>query len=195
MTTRQAKVEAHYFLHQHAWMYAQALLQLRDDGIRAHDALECSACLMLAFAVEAHANLLLEAGFPTEYANERAFFSSGAFQGTIGKLEFLASRLQVTLNRGAVPFQTVCLLFGWRHRMVHPRIERIVSQQPYTDPSSVFPPESEVLAFPAASISRASQDCEAVCDLLQAAAHAQLIKGIHVPRAFKGVLSVGGVSL
>lgn len=195
MSTRKARTEAEYFLHQHAWMYAQSLVQMRDDDAGPRDTLECSACLMLACAVEAHANRLLEAGCPSEYANERVFFSSGNFRGTIGKLEFLAFKLQVSLSRGSMPFQTVCALFAWRDQMVHPRVERIVREQAYTDPSSVTPPESEVLAFPVANLSRAFQDCEAVCDSLQASALVHRFKGILVPRAFKGILASRGISL
>lgn len=195
MSERKATASAEYHLHQYHWLHARDLRALRGEEPGARVALDCSALLLIAFAIEAHANRLLELGCPAKYEKERTFFGSGTFRGSVGKLEFLAERLSVQVDRGARPFQSVGALFTWRDRMVHTRVERVVRVEPYTDPSQVQPPESELLAFPGKCGDRILADAEAFAGTLQAAANAAGWKGIHVPKAFTGFLGLRGVSL
>ena len=194
MPKPKVTASAEYLIHQYHWLHAKQLRELVDENEDETLALECSALLHVAFAIEAHANRLLELGCPAEYDQERVFFSKGPYRGTLGKLDLLAERLSVPLDWGARPFQSVRDLFDWRDRMVHARTER-VERVSYTDPTQVKPPESDLLAFPGKFGERTVKDCEATADALQAAAESARWNGVLSPTAFSGFLGLRGVSI
>jgi hypothetical protein len=171
--------------------------QNRDAYVDVEEALACSMLLNIAFAIEAHANYLLEAACPTEYENERTFFSKGKYIGTLGKLCFLAKRLDVALERGSRPFQTIKELFKWRDLMVHSRIERQEYEIECTDPNQVALPEPQrVNAYKTSWAGRAFEDSQKLCSSLQSAAYSdKKVQGVLSPEAFSGCLGTRGTQI
>jgi len=150
--------------------------------------------LNVAFAVEAHANYLLEPVCPTEYRNERTFFSEGEYRGTLGKLYFLSKHLNVSLDKGSRPFQTVKELFKWKDLIAHSRIER--QENNLSILIQILLPESRrVNAYKAPWASRVVEDSQELCSSLQKAAYAKRVKGILGPEAFSGFLGTRELKL
>jgi hypothetical protein len=68
---------------------------------------------MAFLAYEAYLNLLISRRDPAVWQNERTFFSQSPYRGIEGKLEWLTDYCgQFKVNKGARPYQTVCLLSG-----------------------------------------------------------------------------------
>lgn len=195
MNKREATTTAEYRIHQFHWLHAKELIRLKEVPTGDPVALECSALLLVAFAVEAHANWLLEMGCPNEYAQERTFFSREPYGGTLGKLAFLGDRLETPVDRGSRPFQSLEALFNWRDQMVHARVERIERIGSFTDPSQLRPPQSELLSTPEKSRDRFMSDAEVLADTLQAAAEQARWRDVHGSKAFSGFLGLRGISL
>lgn len=150
--------------------------------------------LNVAFAVEAHANYLLEPVCPTEYRNERTFFSEGEYRGTLGKLYFLSKHLNVSLDKGSRPFQTVKELFKWKDLIAHSRIER--QENNLSILIQILLPESRrVNAYKAPWASRVVEDSQELCSSLQKAAYNKRVKGILGPEAFSGFLGTRELKL
>lgn len=203
MTKHRVIVSRESHIHQILWSYATLMRDLcienqnRDAYVDVEEALACSMLLNIAFAVEAHTNYLLEAVCPTEYENERIFFSKGKYTGTLGKLCFLAKRLDVDLLRGSRPFQTLKELFKWRDLMVHSRIERQEDEIECTDLNQVALPESQrVNAYKTPWASRAFEDSQKLCSSLQNAAYSdKKVTGVLSPEAFSGFLGTRGTQI
>jgi hypothetical protein len=58
---------------------------------------------------------------PVEFGDERTFFSGPVYRGTFGKLKFLAERVDLTLDWGRRPFQSLRSLDRLRNALLHPR--------------------------------------------------------------------------
>ena len=193
---RKASVSGEFYTHQQLWLYAQDLDTLRSENKGAYDALTCSMLLSAAFAIEAHANYLLENTCPNEYQEERKFFSQGPYRGTPGKLCFLGERLGVPVDRGVRPYHTIKELFGWRDRIVHGRVERIKEEVSYIVPDQVEAPEPRLLrANQTAWGKRVFEDAQDLCSQLQKAAFEKNTKEVYGPKAFTGFLGLRGISL
>jgi hypothetical protein len=202
MSKYRVIVSGEFHTHQILWGHATLMKDLRienqngDAYVDVEEALACSMLLNVAFAVEAHANYLLEAVCPTEYENERAFFSEGKYTGTLGKLYFLSEHLNVPLDRGIRPFQTVRELFKWRNLIAHSRIERKKNEIECTDPNTIPLPESQrVNAYKAPWASCVFEDSQELCSRLQRAVYNKRVKGILVPEAFSGFLGTRGTQI
>jgi len=195
MAERIATSTAEYFIHQYHWLHAKELFELSTTKAGNPVVLDTTGLLSVAFAVEAHANWLLEAGCPTEYADERAFFNTEPYRGTLGKLTFLAVRLEIPLDRGARSFQSLRSLSIWRDRMVHARVERLERTEPFVDADNVRVPESELLTLPSQMKDTFLRDAEALADALQEAAEKACWKNVNGAKAFSGFLGLRGVSL
>lgn len=190
-------------MHQILWLHATLMrdLRLENKNRNAHvdveEALACSMLLNVAFAVEAHANYMLEVAFPTEYKNEKTVFSQGEYKGTLGKLCFLAERLNVSLEKGSRPFQTVKELFGWRSQIVHSRIERQEDEIGCADLNEISLPESQIVnAYKTPWASRVFEDSQRLCSSFQSAAHSdKKIKGVFASEAFSGFLGTRGTQI
>ena len=193
--TKKARIQAEYFLHQIHWNNAQSLLATRDKGGSDEGALETTALLLVSFASEALANRLLEIGCPVEYADERKFFRDAPYQGTPGKLRFLADKLQVPIDPGARPFQSLRTLFTWRDKMVHARVERFDEVVAFIDPSKVEAPESELLNFAPIHGAQLMADVEQLANLIQGAALSARWPKIYGPQAFNHITSTRGIDL
>lgn len=193
---RKASVSGEFYTYQQLWLYAKDLDMLRGENEGAYDALICSMLLSVAFAVEAHANYLLENTCPNEYHEEREFFSQDPYRGTLGKLCFLGEQLGVTVDRRIRPYQTIKELFAWRDRIVHGRVERIKEKVSYITPDQVEAPEPRLLrAERTAWGKRVFEDTEELCNRLQKAALRKRVKGVYAPKTFTGFLGLRGISL
>jgi hypothetical protein len=203
MAKHKVIVTGEFHTHQILWLHATLMNDLRIENQNGHayvdieEALACSMLLNIAFAIEAHANYLLEAVCPSEYEDEKTFFSKGEYRGTLGKLCFLAKQLDVALDRGSRPFQTIKDLFKWRDLMVHSRIERQEDEIECIDPNQVSLPESQrINAYKASWAGRAFEDSQILCSSLQKAAYFdKKIKGILSAEAFSGFLGTRGTQI
>jgi hypothetical protein len=202
MPKHQVIVSGEFHNHQILWGHAALMRELHiqnkngDAYVDVAEALECSILLNVAFALEAHANYLLEAVCPTAYENERTLFSKGPYRGTLGKLRFLSECLNVSLDKGRRPFQTVKQLFDWRNLIAHSRIERPKEKIECTDLDKIPLPESRrVNAYKEPWAGRIFEDSQDLCSSLQRAAHDKGAKGILGPEAFSGFLGTRGTQI
>ena len=196
MPTGKATLRAEYLMHQYQWRHARDLWAAADADECPERALLCGSLLCVAFAVEAHANRLLELGCPEVYEKEQVFFSRDEFVGTVGKLRFLARKLSVPPHRGRRPLQSIDKLFRWRNDMVHARVERIEQTRRYRDPRLLRSPDLELMAFPMKHGKRIWTDAERVADGLQKAANeANWGRDVLGTKAFSGFLGTRGISL
>jgi hypothetical protein len=202
MSKHQVIASGEFHTHQILWEHAALMRDLRiknqngDAYVDVEEALACSMLLHVAFAVEAHANYLLESACPTEYESERTFFSEGKYRGTLGKLYFLSEHLNVSLDKGSRPFQTVKELFKWRDLIAHSRIERPKNNIECTDLNKIPLPESQrVNAYKKPWASRVVEDSQELCSSLQRAAYDKRVKGILVPKAFSKFLGTRGTQI
>jgi hypothetical protein len=202
MPKQQVIVSGEFHTHQILWGHATLMRDLRiknqngDVYVSINEALACSMLLNVAFAVEAHANYLLEAVCPTEYENERIFFSKDPYRGTLGKFHFLSKCLNVSLDKGSRPFQTVKELLDWRNLIAHSRIERKEKEIECTDLNKMPLPESRIVnAYKEPWADRIFEDSQALCCSFQKAAHDKGAKGILGPEAFSGFLGTRGTQI
>ena len=132
----------------------------------------------------------------TKSGQEPQFFSTGQYQGPLGKVHYLADNLGVAINRGKRPFQTIKRLFLWRDSVVHGRVERISREVSFTEPAQLKPLNSELMtSFSKTWASHVFDDAKALCTELQRSAYNQRTTGVHVPEAFSGVLGIRGISI
>ena len=193
-------VSAEFHTHQSLWLHAILMEDLRvknkDEGahVAIEEALSCSMLLNIAFAVEAHTNYLLEIACPAEYKNERETFSQDPYKGPLGKLEFLAKRLNMPLDKGCRPFQTIRQLFKWRDMMVHGRKECYETTIKCDDLNQISLPEPEgINAYKTSWANCAIEDSKKLCSSLQGSAYSdKTVKGVLSPEAFSGFLGSRG---
>lgn len=203
MTKKKVIVSGEFPTHQILWSHATLMRDLRienqngDAYVDVEEALACSMFLNIAFAIEAHANYLLEAAYPAEYEKERVFFSKGDYSGNLGKLRFLAEHLNVPLDRGSRPFQTVRELFKWRDFIVHNRVERQKYEMECTELSQIALPEPNSANFHKTLwADRTFEDAQKLCSSLQSTVfHDKRVKGVSTPEAFSGFLGTRGTQI
>ena len=203
MPNYEVIVSAEFHTHQSLWLHAVLMEDLRvknkDEGahVDIEEALSCSILLNIAFAVEAHTNYLLEIACPVEYKKERETFSQDPYRGPLGKLEFLAKRLNMPVDKGCRPFQTIKHLFKWRDLMVHGRKEFHESTIKCDDLNKISLPEPERMnAYKAPWADCALEDSKRLCSSLQGSAYSdKTVTGILSPEAFSGFLGSRGTEI
>jgi hypothetical protein len=205
MPMHKVAVTGEFHTHQTLWLHAVSMKDLRIENQNREaygdfeEALACSMLLNIAFAVEAHANYLLELACPTEYEDERNFFSKGDYKGTLGKLCFLAQHLDVSLDKGSRPYQTLKELFDWRNLMVHSQIERQEYKVECADLNKIPLPESQIVnayKAPWANNNRVFEDAKKLCSSLQGAAYSyRTVTGVLSSEAFSGFRNTRGIEI
>lgn len=122
---RRTKVKGVTYHHRILWSVGGRLIQHADEDPDRRWYGYFSALLVTFFAFEGFLNYIGEELYPREWEDEKELFSSGSRRGTKGKLEFLAERLAVPLDRGRRPYQSLSELSAFRHTMVHSRHDKI----------------------------------------------------------------------
>jgi hypothetical protein len=134
--------------------------------------------------------------FPSLWAEEKAKAANSPIRGTLAKLEFLSNELKVPLDRARAPYSTLKQLKRRRDQFAHPRIEIRSHRVTVADANRLRPIQSEYGRLLTQSfVRRAVQAVVETADNLQAAAHRQYSHKIFGPRAFVGILGMGGVSV
>jgi len=190
----RAKITGEHYTHRYLWNAARSLRERGRPDEDGNGILLLASTLFVYLAVEAYSNDLGPRVCPKEWATERTFFNSKPYQGTLGKLAYLAKALDVPVHRSRRPFQTLKVLAQRRDMVVHGRTEVIEREVRYRDPRKLknVPPAIFALADEH-FLDRALSDAESFCDSLQQAAYIDL--GQHViqsPYAFMGMIGHQG---
>ena len=157
------------------------------------------AAVLVHAAYEGFVNEAIERLFPAVWHHDKSYFRSGPFQGWLGKTQFLAAELGVTLDRASRPYRTVAELNAWRNDLVHSRAVRgsgITRSDAYAKRTAEVRPVVFDKLRPA-FVARCFEDVSALADLLLRAARAQRRPELgHLGRmVFWGPASSGGASL
>ena len=141
---------------------------------------------------EAYLNYAAETLFPDSPRDQ----AIARYRGVMGKFKRIVDELSLAVDRGERPYRTVRQLKAWRDGVVHPKIERQERVVSYEDPKYLKNLETEffrpvTLRF----IDRAIHDVEALCDVLQTAAHRRHPVKVLGPNAFRGILGMSGGEL
>lgn len=159
-----------------------------------------AATVLVYTAYEGFTNDLIERLYPDVWKKERTFFQSGKYRGTLGKTQFLADQLGVSLKRARRPYCTVAELQSWRNDLVHPRTVRLKGTA-RADTYARQPQRAAPVAFVKMRrptfVPRSFEDVSALADvLLEAAAkeHWTEVRDLG-ESAFLGPLGSGGASL
>lgn len=122
------------------------------------------------FAFEAYLNTALRRVAPEVWQDERAFFSTGLYRGTLGKFEYLASACNYAVNRGRRPFQSVKKLSEARDFLAHARVEEFDLVIPAEKLDEPKPSPSVLDTYASADFAkRTLADLEQLADALQVA--------------------------
>jgi hypothetical protein len=153
--------------------------------------------LLCYSSLEAYVNFLGPSLCPDEWADERAFFSKGKYQGTLGKLALLTEKCGLVVSRDRRPWQTLKELNRRRDAFMHPRSESWDLEVSYSDPSELERVDPELLGLvDEAFVDKVMNDLQAICDPLHQAAGKAIgggpAFGIH---AFVGMSGHQGGSL
>ena len=82
------------------------------------------ATFVLCFSsLEGQLNWLGSVIAPSEWEDERSFFSKDPYKGTLGKLDFLCGKCSFIVKKGERPYQTIKTLHEIRNRLMHPKTE------------------------------------------------------------------------
>jgi hypothetical protein len=191
-TRGRAHLSGEIFTHRLLWHTAQSLREAASSESAGTAHYLLGALVFVFFALEAYLNYLGPHVAPKEWTDERRFFSQNkTYRGTLGKLELLAHRLHIPLDKDTRPYCTVRTLNKKRDFLAHPRPELVDEYIEYTDPATV-PRSKEPAVFGLADVAfldEAMTDVEALCDSLQATAQADVSEQVLLsPRAFVGML-------
>lgn len=119
-------IEHRSYTHRYLWRTAIGLFELSKGEVRRPDYLHLSCMVMTFFALEAYLNFLGEILFPEVWKDERTFFNTPPYKGTMGKLAYLADHCGMSqLDKSRRPYQTVKNLHKIRDFMAHGRMEVI----------------------------------------------------------------------
>jgi hypothetical protein len=157
------------------------------------------ALVLVHAAYEGFINEALERLYPDIWQQEKTFFRTGRFQGLLGKTQYLAEQLQLSLDRAQRPYRTVAELNAWRNDLVHSRSVRdsgVTRADAYAKRAA--DPQPAVLAkLRPAFVARCFEDAAGLADILLAAAHPQPRRELsHLgSMAFWGPASSGGAAL
>ena len=104
--------------HRLLWEAAKKQFQASSIG---EDAFyyRLAGLILSFFAFESYLNYVGKIISPDIWENEKKNFSQGKYKGTLGKYEFLCSRMNVDINKGKRPDQTIYKLKKFRDYVAH----------------------------------------------------------------------------
>src|SRR5687768_2096004 len=97
-TSGRARLTGEHYTHRHLWHAAEMLRERGRGPEDGNGILLMASTVFVYLAVEAYTNDLGARVCPSEWADERNFFSTGDFRGTLGKLAYLAKMLGVPVS-------------------------------------------------------------------------------------------------
>ena len=137
---RKARVVGEYFTHNTLWRTAKRFLA-EGRAMRKGDFYPLLASVVFAyFAFEAFLNTALREVDPDTWKNERRFFSSGQYRGTVGKFLFLALKSGASFDVSSRPVQTLVEMTRARNFLAHACVDEydvVVAAERLDDPKLV----------------------------------------------------------
>lgn len=197
MTNCQGKRKGIHYTHRILWQACKRQQEISEQERRGSSYYRMTAMLMAFLSFEAYLNFVGEIVCPEEWENERLFFKGkSGYAGVMGKLELIAKRCNICINKKARPYQTMVSLKMLRNSLSHAKPEKY--EEPYRGEDFPLIRESSLknLISPD-KMQRAMEDTKTLCDLIHERA-----KGIYGDTelgsdALEGYLSfeIGDVSL
>ncbi len=121
---KKVRLEGEHLTHTTLWATAKRFLSI---GLRAPKGsfYQLLATVVFGyFAFEAYLNTALRAVAPDVWKDERRFFTSGKYRGTLGKFHYLAELAGLRVEKSRRPFQTVKRLSEARDFLGHAKVEK-----------------------------------------------------------------------
>jgi hypothetical protein len=198
MASRKVRLKGEHLIHRTLWQTAERFLEMGLSEPRGRFYPLLAAVVFAYFAFEAYLNTALRGVATDVWKEERTFFNSGAYRGTLGKFKYLAELAGVDVERSRRPYQTVRVLAEARDFLAHAKVEEfdlVVSADKLDDAE----PRSSVLRVYAEPkfAQKALEDVERLSDGLQRALFVRfgpLLFGSEVG-AFSGISGGWGASL
>ncbi len=164
---KKVRLEGEHLTHTTLWATAQRFLStgLAEPKGSFHPLL--AAVVFGYFAFEAYLNTALRAVAPDTWKDERRFFASGAYRGTLGKFQYLAESAGHSFEKSRRPFQTVKRLAEARDFLGHAKVEEfnVVVPVEKLDEPRPYPSILDTYSSPAFA-KRAIEDVEKLSDAL-----------------------------
>jgi hypothetical protein len=95
------------YTHQHLWNCAKALLTQTETRTPQDGYFMMAGMLTAYFTFEAYLNLVGPRVDQEAWKNERVFFTNEPYRGTEGKLKRICEKLEIKLEPGKRPYQTI----------------------------------------------------------------------------------------
>ena len=111
------------YTHQLIWNSAQLLMSQPETKTPNDGYFRIAGMVMAYFTYEAYLNLIGPHIDPEAWKNEREFFSKSPYRGTDGKLKKVCEKLEIKIERGQRPYQTVRELKYLRDFLAHGKLE------------------------------------------------------------------------
>jgi hypothetical protein len=166
-------VTGEYFPHRALWVDALNLFDLSEElnrGAAYSSAL--GSMVLMSFVLEGFVNFLVEKVRPETWKKRRTFFSRDPYQGTLGKLRYIAAEVAFAFDQGARPYETIQELQRRRNLLAHNHLDSYSLEVPLSE-TSIFRYESEYSGIADQQfLSMARADLESFCNALQERAYA-----------------------
>jgi hypothetical protein len=171
---RRTHISGEHLTHRTLWHCAQVLFDKAQKEEEGSFCLNLAASLFIYLAFEAFLNYVGARAYCELWDDEKKFFSSGNHRGTLGKLNYIATDVNLALDKGRAPYQTVHLLNERRDKLVHARIEIVNQSVNSSDSLGLSRIDPKIYSFGDPNfVERAFNDVEILCDQLLDAAKAK----------------------
>lgn len=111
------------YTHQLLWNSAKILLKQPETQTPRDGYFRTAGMLMAYFTFEAYLNLAGHRVDPKAWKNEREFFNTDPYKGTRGKLKRICEKVELAIEHGKRPYQTIRDLKRLRDFLAHGRPE------------------------------------------------------------------------
>lgn len=178
------------YSHRRLWLVASQLTGQADENPLHSWYGYLAAQLLSFFAMEGLLNHIGEELRGDVWKDERSFFASSGYQGTLGKFDYLAEELGVEVDRSRRPYQSLKQLATLRNDMVHPRTVTAVGtkRMSFADAGK---PSPLIQASSQGHTRQIRDDLEKLADQLFAAARTNGLKDVGGSGAFSGTVESG----
>ena len=167
---KRVRLQGEHLTHRPLWHTAQRFLAagLAEEKGSFYPLL--ASVVFGYFSFEAYLNTALREVDPATWKIERKFFSTGTYQGTIGKYKYLAELANLTIDASRRPFQTVKKVSEARDFLAHAKVEEFDLIVPAETLDEFKPHPSALDKYSSAPFAKAAlQDIERVADALHLA--------------------------
>lgn len=170
---QKVRLQGEHLTHTTLWATAERFLKIGLAEPKGSFYPLLASTVFAYFAFEAYLNTALRAVAPAVWKDEKKFFGTGKYRGTLGKCHYLAELVGLSIETSRRPFQTARQLAEARDFLGHAKVEEFDVVVPVAKLDEPRPYPSAMDTYSSATFAkRAIEDVEKLCDAL----HLALIK-------------------